>query len=370
MIAGAWRWPDETQQSLQLDSTRPLKLPAILALTAALKQSLIGEQLKEGTWDPTWAPYLNVLGQVAGEKRWASDLALLQAYLNNWGPNSRSRQMGYDRTRRVWQMVKRPWPESLAAMRGNGKAAAPPEGVRSLSDEEIQELRARIQRSTRLRPDDLVAWDLLIVFGLRPAELQGLELLEEEGALELRADVEVVGTFEEAILAVMWATHQRGVASMRTGELADEVWARHKKPRKTVENTLTRIAGNGKGPNPTQLIRPQRGFVALSPREIQRRSPTPNRGVGETHPPIGGWAWDAYDPGCDRDLRVTPPEERSAPPQLNLGDSVQVRDAWRNWSNGHVVVAGIEAEGLVKVRSATGRTQHVWARNVRLFPAA
>jgi RecA-family ATPase len=222
-----------------------------------------------------------------------------------------------------------------------------------------------------------------------------LSYVLSDGALELRADVEVVGTCEEAILAVMWAAHQRGVASMRTGELADEVWARHKKPRKTVENTLARIAGNGKGPNPTLLIRPQRGFVALSPREIQRRSPTPNRGVGEmgggmnkvpaaegiysppfqsptgeTHPPTGGWAGDAYNPGCDRDLRVTPPEERSTPPPLNPGDSVQVRDAWRNWSNGHVVVAGLDAEGLVKVRSATGRTQHVRARNVRLCPAA
>ncbi len=52
VIAGAWRWPDEAQESLQLDSTRPLKLPTILALIATLKQSLIGEQLKEGTWPP------------------------------------------------------------------------------------------------------------------------------------------------------------------------------------------------------------------------------------------------------------------------------------------------------------------------------
>jgi len=34
------------------------------------------------------------------------------------------------------------------------------------------------------------------------------------------------------------------------------------------------------------------------------------------------------------------------------------------------VLAGLDAEGLVKVRSATGHTQHVWARNVRLCPAA
>jgi hypothetical protein len=216
-----------------------------------------------------------------------------------------------------------------------------------------------------------------------------------DGALELRADVEVVGTCEEAILAVMWGAHQRGIASMRTGELADAVWARHKKPRKSVENTLARIAGNGKGPNPTPLIRPQRGFVALSPREIQRHSSSPNRGVGEmgggkskspaaegiysppfqsptgeTQSPTGEWAGGAYNPGCDRDLRITPPDEGGAHPQLMPGDPVQVRDAWRNWSNGHVVMAGLDDDGLVKVRSPSGREQHVRMSNVRHCPAS
>jgi hypothetical protein len=37
-------------------------------------------------------------------------------------------------------------------MRGNGKAAASPEGVRPFTDEEIEELRARLRRSTRLTP--------------------------------------------------------------------------------------------------------------------------------------------------------------------------------------------------------------------------
>lgn len=216
-----------------------------------------------------------------------------------------------------------------------------------------------------------------------------------DGALELRADVEVVGTCEEAILAVMWAAHQRGVGAMRTGELADEVWARHKKPRKTVENTLARISGSGKGPKPTPLIRPQRGVVALSPREIQRRSSSSNRGVGEmgggksrslaaqgiysppfesptgeTQPPTGESVGDAYSPCHNRDLRVSPPSEGGAPLELRPGDLVQVRDAWRNWSNGHQVLAAIDGEGLVKVRSSSGRVQHVKARNIRHCEAA
>ena len=68
-------------------------------------------------------------------------------------------------------------------MRGNGKAAAAADGVRGFSDGEIAELRARVQRSRRLTPADLVAWDCLICFGLRPAEVQGLTLVQEEGML-------------------------------------------------------------------------------------------------------------------------------------------------------------------------------------------
>ena len=71
-------------------------------------------------------------------------------------------------------------------MRGNGKAAANPEGVRSFTDYEIAELRARVQRSRRLTPSDLLAWDCLIAFGLRPKELQGLELDQRDGLLVAR----------------------------------------------------------------------------------------------------------------------------------------------------------------------------------------
>jgi RecA-family ATPase len=222
-----------------------------------------------------------------------------------------------------------------------------------------------------------------------------LSYVLSDGALELRPDVEVVGTCEEAILAVMWEAHRRGVEALRTGELVDEVWARHKKPRKTVENTLARISGTGKGPNPTPLVKPRRGVLALSPREIQRRSSSSNRGVGEmgggmsrtpaaqafyappiesptggNETPTGDWVGGEYNPGGDCDLRIPPPVGGRAPLQLMPGDSVQVQDAWRNWSNGHVVVTGLDDEGLVKVRSSTGRVLHVRSRNVRPCPAA
>jgi integrase len=61
--------------------------------------------------------------------------------------------------------------------------------VRSFSDGEVGELRGRVQRSIgrkRLTPADLVAWDVLTVFGLRPMELQGLRLDQADGQLVAR----------------------------------------------------------------------------------------------------------------------------------------------------------------------------------------
>jgi integrase len=133
------------------------------------------------TWNRTYLPYLNRLVEVAGSRAWPDESDLLEAVLRNWEPNSRARQMAHDRIRALWKQAGWEWPETIVAMRGNGKAAAAAEGVRAFNDPEIQELRARLLRSYRLTPADLVAWDCLIAFGLRPAELQGLELRTDEG---------------------------------------------------------------------------------------------------------------------------------------------------------------------------------------------
>jgi integrase len=90
--------------------------------------------------------------------------------------------MAHDRMRAVWKLAGWGWPEQITTMRGSGNAAADPAGAMGFKDEEIEELRERITRS-RLTPADLVAWDALIVFGLRPAELKGLELRQQGRAL-------------------------------------------------------------------------------------------------------------------------------------------------------------------------------------------
>lgn len=181
VMAGEWTWPDP-EATPAADDPGHLSPAALERLALKLEARLVGEQMGESTWQRTWRPYLQRLAGTAGERRWAGDPELLGAYLRKWEPNSRARQMAYDRARRLWKEAGWPWPEELAPLRGNGKAAADPQGVRAFTDAEITGLREAIGRS-KLTPADLVAWDALICFGLRPKELQGLELRQAGGGL-------------------------------------------------------------------------------------------------------------------------------------------------------------------------------------------
>lgn len=51
------------------------------------------------------------------------------------------------------------------------------------------------------------------------------------------------------------------------------------------------------------------------------------------------------------------------------GELVEVRDAYRKWTPGHTVLSGLDAEGLVRLRSRTGRVQHRRPKDIRR-PAA
>ena len=185
VMAGTWCWPDPQAMPGEGD---PLRLSPVTLerLVDRLKAAVVGERIGLRTWQRTYCGYLAQLVKVAKRKVWINDQELIAEVLRLWPPNSRGRQMAHDRYRRLWKEAGWPWPDAMAAMRGNGKAAASPEGVRAFTDEEIEELRARLQRSRKLMPADLVAWDCLAVFGLRPAELQGLELSSEDGLLLAR----------------------------------------------------------------------------------------------------------------------------------------------------------------------------------------
>jgi hypothetical protein len=185
VMAGTWSWPDP-EGLPGVDDPLRLSPTALQKLVERLKAALVGEKIVPDTWHRTYRAYLARLVEVAGQQAWRDDRALLETVLQSWPPGTRARQMAFDRLRRLWLETSWPWPEGLQTMRGNGKAAADPEGVRAFSDEEIRELRSRLLRSRRLTPGNLAAWDVLTVFGLRPKEIQGLQLDQVDGLLVAR----------------------------------------------------------------------------------------------------------------------------------------------------------------------------------------
>lgn len=191
VLAGTWSWPGPDGAAAGQES--PLSPANLQRLINRLRDQKVGEVMQEFTWRTTWALYLNKLVQDASEDSTAGATALLIRYLRRWAPQSRGRQMAHDRARALWRFAGWEWPATVATMRGNGKAAANPAGVRAFTDAEIQDLRARLLAS-RFGPADLVTWDCMISFGLRPKELDGLELFEDGGTLFARVTRAKVST--------------------------------------------------------------------------------------------------------------------------------------------------------------------------------
>lgn len=183
--AGSFAWPDP---SATPEEGEPGRLtPAVLTrLADRLQAAVVGEKVSPSTWTRMYAPFMAHLLTAAGERHWGDDAELLASVLRQWTPNSRARQMAHDRFRQLWRLAGWSWPGEIQSMRGTGKAAASPEGVRSFTDVEVTELRSRLLRSRRLTGADVVAWDVLAAFGLRPAELKGLELVLGDGLLVAR----------------------------------------------------------------------------------------------------------------------------------------------------------------------------------------
>ena len=183
VLAGTWRWPSEDTLPAEGDPDR-LGGQVIRLLIERLRVKSVGEKMSERTWRHNWQSGMETLAAIADQQFWPHDEDLLRAFLQRWDAGSRCRQIAYGQARRLWTEAGWDWPQAIEAMRGNGKAAAPPEGVRAFTDQEISELRERIVSSNQMKPNIMVAWDLLIAFGLRPVELQAIELQRaKDGAL-------------------------------------------------------------------------------------------------------------------------------------------------------------------------------------------
>ena len=106
----------------------------------------------------------------------------------------------------------------------------------------------------------------------------------EDGQLVLAPTDEVVSTCEEAILTILWEAHCNGQQNVSTQGLKDEALRRFQRSWKTVENTLPKLTGTGKGKGPSKVLRVGKGRYALTPAEIQRkRVQSEPGGIARTH---------------------------------------------------------------------------------------
>jgi integrase len=247
VMAGSWSWPDPDDIP-GTEDLRRLQPEQIDKVVRHLGQRLLGETVGLSTWQRTYLPYFHKLQLQAASRHWPSDHDLLEASLRNWAANSRSRQMAFNRYRQLWKEAGWPWPETLNPLRGNGKAAAAAEGVRAFTDPEIAELRARIQASQRLGEGDLVAWDCLIVFGLRPAELKGLTLLSGKGhpiAVVSHAKVNSRGSTGPrrvpAVPPVGWPMHCHDLAKRFAAHGLPLCVVQHRSPGEVLSQQLQRL---------------------------------------------------------------------------------------------------------------------------------
>ena len=221
VMAGTFRWPDGLALA---DDPKRFGAANLTELVERLRDSLVGEKMIERTWRVANQPYLAHLIYVA-EKSWPSEVELLTAALKRWPVNSKARQMAHDRYRRLWKFAGWDWPEVISDLRGDGKAAKPIDGARAFTNEEIAQTREMFQRG-RLKPSDLVAWDLLFVFGLRPAELPftTLELRDGHLVAEMKRPKDSIGGKEG--FRVIPAVPPPGIDPL---ELMDR-WTKHGLP--------------------------------------------------------------------------------------------------------------------------------------------
>lgn len=90
--------------------------------------------------------------------------------------------------------------------------------------------------------------------------------LTGDGELQVTAEVEVVGSCQEAVVDVLTQALHQGSTSLATNELLEEVMRKHGRSSKTVRNTLSQLQRR------RVLVRPGRGRWSLAPARVERAS--------------------------------------------------------------------------------------------------
>ena len=113
---------------------------------------------------------------------------------------------------------------------------------------------------------------------IEPGRKVRFDLDREAAELILLPGQEVVGNAEEAILTVLADAHANDVDSLKRKALIDEVFHRFKRSASTVDNTIPDLLRR------RLIVRPRRGFFALSPAQSQMRHEM--RQEGSIEPPL------------------------------------------------------------------------------------
>lgn len=100
---------------------------------------------------------------------------------------------------------------------------------------------------------------------IEPSRKVRFDLDREAAELILLPGQEVVGNAESAILTVLADAHANDVESLKRKALIDEVFHRFKRSASTVDNTIPGLLRR------RLIVRPRRGYFALSPSQSQAR---------------------------------------------------------------------------------------------------
>ena len=200
---------------------------------------------------------------------------------------------------------------------------------------------------------------------IEPGRRVRFDLDREAAELILLPGQEVIGNAETAILTVLADAHANDVESLKRKALIDEVFHRFKRSASTVDNTIPGLLRR------RLIVRPRRGYFALSPAESQsglnvRRDAsidppyiplplTPGRNSPNSIATTGDLELPDDCPTTGQSGNSAEhPLEPNCPPGNSGGGIGQSQNAGQDWLMGQKVPDGIENTGIRGPQPAPG----------------